>query len=146
MANIIITGANQGIGYYFAEQALKDGSRVAVLDIETDNLKGLAKAFPKQLLCCKADVCDDIQINTAVKEGFRVTRKYLPIRRHSPIQGLCRLFLFISFFLFCLWLVRQMDFYHEVKDNIHFLKTLAVYLLRCMDYNFLHKFIDNRRR
>ena len=24
--------------------------------------------FPKQLLCCKADVCDDIQIDTAVKE------------------------------------------------------------------------------
>ena len=68
MANIIITGANQGIGYYFTEQALKDGNRVAVLDIETDHLKDLAQVFPKQLLCCKADVCDDIQIDTAVKE------------------------------------------------------------------------------
>ena len=56
MANIIITGANQGIGYYFTEQALKDGNRVAVLDIETDHLKDLAQVFPKQLLCCKADV------------------------------------------------------------------------------------------
>lgn len=60
MANIIITGANQGIGYYFTEQALKDGNRVAVLDIETDHLKDLAQVFPKQLLCCKADVCDDM--------------------------------------------------------------------------------------
>jgi len=68
MANIIITGANQGIGYYFTEQALKDGNKVAVLDIETDNLKGLVQAFPKQLLCYKADVCDDTQINDAVKE------------------------------------------------------------------------------
>ena len=42
MANIIITGANQGIGYYFTEQALKDGNRVAVLDIETDHLKDLS--------------------------------------------------------------------------------------------------------
>ena len=50
MANIIITGANQGIGYYFTEQALKDGNRVAVLDIETDHLKDLAQVFPKQLL------------------------------------------------------------------------------------------------
>ena len=41
---------------------------VAVLDIETDHLKDLAQVFPKQLLCCKADVCDDIQIDTAVKE------------------------------------------------------------------------------
>ena len=39
MANIIITGANQGIGYYLAEQALKDGNKVAVLDIEIDHLK-----------------------------------------------------------------------------------------------------------
>ena len=50
MANIIITGANQGIGYYFTEQALKDGNKVAVLDVETDKLEALAQAFPKQLL------------------------------------------------------------------------------------------------
>lgn len=68
MANIIITGANQGIGYYFTEQALKDGNKVAVLDIETDNLNSLIQAFPQRLLCYKADVCDITQINTAVKE------------------------------------------------------------------------------
>ena len=68
MANIIITGANQGIGYYFTEQALKDGNKVAVLDIETNNLKNLARAFPKQLLYYNADVCDDTQIKSAVKE------------------------------------------------------------------------------
>ena len=68
MANIIITGANQGIGYYFTEQALKDGNKVAVLDIETDHLRDLAQVFPKQLLCYKTDVCDDTQIHTAVKE------------------------------------------------------------------------------
>ena len=33
MSNIVITGANQGIGYYFMEQALKDGNKVAVLDL-----------------------------------------------------------------------------------------------------------------
>lgn len=71
MANIIITGANQGIGYYFTEQALKDGNKVAVLDIETDHLKDLVQVFPKQLLCCKADVCDDIQVDVAVKEVIK---------------------------------------------------------------------------
>ncbi|MFR7427117.1 MAG: SDR family NAD(P)-dependent oxidoreductase [Ruminococcus sp.] len=69
MANIIITGANQGIGYYFTEQALKDGNKVAVLDVETDKLEALAQAFPKQLLYYNTDVCDEIQINTAVKEN-----------------------------------------------------------------------------
>lgn len=68
MANIIITGANQGIGYYFTEQALKDGNKVAVLDVETDKLEALAQAFPKQLLYYNTDVCDEIQINSAVKE------------------------------------------------------------------------------
>lgn len=68
MANIIITGANQGIGYYFTEQALKDGNKVAVLDVETDKLEALAQAFPKQLLYYNTDVCDEIQIKTAVKK------------------------------------------------------------------------------
>ena len=68
MANIIIPGANQGIGYYFTEQALKDGNKVAVLDVETDKLEALAQAFPKQLLYYNTDVCDEIQINSAVKE------------------------------------------------------------------------------
>ena len=68
MANIIITAANQGIGYYFTEQALKDGNKVAVLDVETDKLEALAQAFPKQLLYYNTDVCDEIQINSAVKE------------------------------------------------------------------------------
>ena len=39
MSNIVITGANQGIGYYFMEQALKDGNKVAVLDVDTEALK-----------------------------------------------------------------------------------------------------------
>jgi len=41
MANIIITGANEGIGYYMIEKLLADGNRVSVLDIETQNLANL---------------------------------------------------------------------------------------------------------
>lgn len=47
MANIIITGANQGIGYYFTEQALKDGNKVAVLDVETDKLEVFSSSISK---------------------------------------------------------------------------------------------------
>lgn len=46
MSNIVITGANQGIGYYFMEQALKDGNKVAVLDVDTESLERLAQLFP----------------------------------------------------------------------------------------------------
>ena len=77
---------------------------------------------------------------------FGYKEVYFLIWRYSPVQGLCRLFLFIVFFLFRLRLSRQMDFSHEVKDNIHFLKTLAVYLLRRMDNDFLHKLIDDSGR
>lgn len=90
-----------------------------------------------------------VQNTTAVKKKNQKTRVfgykevYFLIWRYSPVQGLCRLFLFIDFFLFCLRVSRQMDFPHEVKDNIHFLKTLAVYLLRRMDNDFLYKLIDD---
>lgn len=43
--NIIITGANQGIGYYMAEKLLADGNKVSVLDIETENLANLKKQY-----------------------------------------------------------------------------------------------------
>lgn len=68
MVNILITGANQGIGYYFAEQALKDGNNVCVLDIETDNLENLVQKFPNHLLYYKVDVCDKMQINVAITD------------------------------------------------------------------------------
>lgn len=48
MLNIVITGANQGIGYYFTEQALKNGNKVAVLDLETDNLEILEQSYPNR--------------------------------------------------------------------------------------------------
>ena len=54
MSNIVITGANQGIGYYFVEQALKNGNKVAVLDIETNNLESLEQSFSDKLFYYKA--------------------------------------------------------------------------------------------
>lgn len=68
MLNIIITGANQGIGYYFTEQALKNGNKVAVLDLETDNLEILERSYPNRLLYYKTDVCKEMQIRTAIAD------------------------------------------------------------------------------
>ena len=66
MANILITGANQGIGYYFTEKALKEGNCVFVLDIETDNLQNLAHIFPNSLSYYKVDICDEKMINITI--------------------------------------------------------------------------------
>ena len=52
--NLLITGANQGIGYYLAAQALEEGNAVSVLDVETDRLAALAAAHPGRLLCHRA--------------------------------------------------------------------------------------------
>lgn len=68
MANIIITGANQGIGYYLVEQALKDGNHISVLDLETNNLESLSQFFPGCLIYYKVDVCDEKQIQSAVTD------------------------------------------------------------------------------
>ena len=48
--NIIITGANQGIGYFMAEKLLAEGNRVLILDIETDNLSNLKKQYWMMML------------------------------------------------------------------------------------------------
>lgn len=68
MSNIVITGANQGIGYYFVEQALKNGHKVAVLDIDTGNLERLAQLFSNELFYYKVDVCDEIQIRNVIAD------------------------------------------------------------------------------
>lgn len=65
--NIIITGANQGIGYYMAEKLLADGNRVSVIDIETDNLANLKKQFDN-LIFYKVDLRDYDEVKMAVDD------------------------------------------------------------------------------
>ena len=68
MANIIITGANDGIGYFMVEKLLLDGNKVSVLDIETDNLANLKKRFDNNLIYFDADLRNDDEVRTAVCE------------------------------------------------------------------------------
>ena len=66
MANIIITGANQGIGYYMAEKLLIDRNKVAVLDIETDGLEKLKKQYNNSFIYHKVDLRNYDEIRSAV--------------------------------------------------------------------------------
>lgn len=68
MKNILITGANQGIGYYLTEQTLKDGNCVFVLDLKTDHLQDLRNRFSHQLFCYQADVRNEAQIRMAITD------------------------------------------------------------------------------
>lgn len=68
MANhIIITGANQGIGYYMAEKLLEEGNKVSVLDIETENLENLKKQY-SSLIFYKVDLRNYDEVKGAVDE------------------------------------------------------------------------------
>lgn len=58
MSNIVISGANEGIGFHMAKALLEAGHRVAVLDIALDGASVLAETHPGSCLCIKADVRD----------------------------------------------------------------------------------------
>lgn len=66
MANIIITGANQGIGYYMTERLLETGNRVSVLDLETDGLLRLKECFRDSLIYFRADLRNHEEVKAAV--------------------------------------------------------------------------------
>lgn len=68
MANIIISGANEGIGYYLIKQLLDEGNKVAVLDLQTENLTGLKLIYGSNLLYFKADMRCEEDIKHAVDQ------------------------------------------------------------------------------
>ena len=47
MSNILIVGANRGIGYYLVNRLLEKGDKVCVLDIQIDQIEELNKILSK---------------------------------------------------------------------------------------------------
>lgn len=66
MKNIIVTGANQGIGYYFVRQLLKDGYHVTVLDLEINHLEELKE---ENLLLLNCDVSNLERVKECVAKS-----------------------------------------------------------------------------
>ena len=75
MANVMITGANEGIGYFLAEQLLKDGQRVVVLDKNTEHIRELQKIYPEALSVYIADVRNQSVLQSAIDDAFSRLRK-----------------------------------------------------------------------
>ena len=71
MANIIITGANEGIGYFMIKKLLSDGNNVSVLDIEIENLSNLKKEYNKNLMYYKVDLRNIDEVKSAVDESVK---------------------------------------------------------------------------
>lgn len=68
MSNIIISGANEGIGYYLVKELLDEKNKVAVLDLQTDNLSELKSVYGNNLLYYKVDMRCEKDIQNAVEK------------------------------------------------------------------------------
>ncbi len=67
MQNILIVGANQGIGYHMAHRLLEGGNNVAVLDIQIDQISKLQKIYPDNLFVAYADAGDENSLKEAIQ-------------------------------------------------------------------------------
>ena len=71
MADILIVGADQGIGYYMVKQFLEQGDRAAVLDIRTEHMTELQAHYRDRLYVCKADAADEASLSDGIKSAVR---------------------------------------------------------------------------
>lgn len=85
MANIILTGGNQGIGHFMAEKFLQNGNCIAVLDLENDNLQELKKEYPGRLLDC---ICDMRDAGSVTETVNRIAASFQTI--DIAIHNACR--------------------------------------------------------
>ena len=66
--NILISGANEGIGYYLVENLLKQGHKVFVLDYKTDYLELLSTTYDlDQFTYCQCDISSKLHVKACVK-------------------------------------------------------------------------------
>jgi NADP-dependent 3-hydroxy acid dehydrogenase YdfG len=63
---IVVTGANNGIGFHMTKTLLEDGYCVVVLDISDENLIPVKTTYPEQLLVFDCDVTDSARVNDTV--------------------------------------------------------------------------------
>jgi len=70
MKRILITGANSGIGFYMIKELLKQGHKVAVLDIETDHLALLQKEYTKELYFYRCDIHQENEVTKSAEYAF----------------------------------------------------------------------------
>lgn len=63
---VVVTGANEGIGYHLLAALLDDGYAVAALDVDGGNVRSLRETFPDRVRFHRYDVTDDDDVRDAV--------------------------------------------------------------------------------
>ena len=69
MSNIVIVGADPGIGYYLVQSLLEAGNRVAAMDIRTEHIEQLHGKYPDTLMILYADATDEASIIEGVRKA-----------------------------------------------------------------------------
>ena len=69
MADILLCGANEGIGLALAASLLELGHRVAVLDISLSHIGALSERFGGSLLCFQADASSPDAVKAAANSA-----------------------------------------------------------------------------
>ncbi len=64
----LVTGAGSGIGKCIAETYVREGARVAVVDLDADAAKQVARALGNNAIALRADVSKKADIDAAVAE------------------------------------------------------------------------------
>ena len=70
MANILIVGADQGIGYYLVERLLESGNKAAVLDIQINAVEILKEKYQEAVLPIIADARNLSSIENGVRRAI----------------------------------------------------------------------------
>jgi len=64
---VVVTGANEGIGYHLSRSLLDDGYAVAGIDVDVRSLRALCDDYPDRLLVVECDLRDDDAVDSAVE-------------------------------------------------------------------------------
>ncbi|WP_254279474.1 SDR family NAD(P)-dependent oxidoreductase [Haloarcula marina] len=63
---VVVTGANEGIGYHLCRALADDGYRVAGLDVDGANLRPLHESLPDRVAFYECDVTADAAVEAAI--------------------------------------------------------------------------------
>ncbi len=70
MKSVIITGGNDGIGFHMVSQFLTGGKRVAVFDLNINNLEKLKEKYKDNLLYFTCDIANESIVNSCTAQVF----------------------------------------------------------------------------
>lgn len=70
MANILVIGANRGIGYFMVERLLQMDNSLAVLDIDLRNLDMIKEKYPNSIFTYAADCKDIWAMRRSIQEAY----------------------------------------------------------------------------